>query len=334
MGATIIYPTWSTQTAQPIEQAAHGFALGTQLYFDGTAWAAAQANSPATLRMATVAQVIDADRFLIAFEGVMNWPAHGLTSGARYYLSDTVAGGITLTPPTAPSTLQQPVLIPLGPDHARLLEYVVPDASGGGTPTGTILASAGGVVPAGFLPCQGDTVERAVYSALFNVIGTNWGAGDGSTTFHLPDLRDWYLRGCGTTNTPGTEFAQSTARPANAFGGNTNSTGSHSHNVLSSGAHTHTTNTAGNHSHTQTTYRTQGSSQAGTNQFGHAPDNDSPQTSTVNAAGDHTHTIASSGAHTHITDTWGSHVHSFTVTTGGDAETRPRSKHVLYLIKF
>ena len=326
--SAIIYPTWSTQTAQPIEQAAHGFTLGAQLYFDGTAWAPAQANSPATLRMATVAQVIDANRFLIAFEGVMNWPAHGLTSGARYYLSDTVAGGITLTPPTAPSTLQQPVLIPLGPDHARLLEYVAPDpSSGSGTPVGTILASGGGAVPAGYLPCQGDTVERAVYSALFNVIGTNWGAGDGSTTFHLPDLRDWYLRGCGTTNTPGTVFQQATARPTTAFGGDTNSTGSHSHNVLSNGAHTHTAQNAGGHSHSIPGGRQGGS--------GGYTATDTP-TSAMNTgtAGDHTHTINSSGAHTHITDNWGSHVHSFTITTGGDAETRPRSKHVLYLIKF
>jgi microcystin-dependent protein len=41
----------------------------------------------------------------------------------------------------------------------------------------------------GWLICNGDTLSRATYSALFDEIGILWGNGDGSTTFHLPDLR-------------------------------------------------------------------------------------------------------------------------------------------------
>lgn len=49
--------------------------------------------------------------------------------------------------------------------------------------------------PAGWLKANGAEVSRASYAALFAVIGTTFGAGDGSTTFKLPDLRGEFLRG-------------------------------------------------------------------------------------------------------------------------------------------
>lgn len=49
--------------------------------------------------------------------------------------------------------------------------------------------------PAGFLACNGALVSRTTYSALFAEIGTTYGAGDGSTTFALPDLRGEFIRG-------------------------------------------------------------------------------------------------------------------------------------------
>jgi len=59
----------------------------------------------------------------------------------------------------------------------------------GGMPTGTILPFAGSTEPAGFLLCDGAAVSRTTYAKLFDVIGTSYGPGDGSTTFNLPDLR-------------------------------------------------------------------------------------------------------------------------------------------------
>jgi microcystin-dependent protein len=47
--------------------------------------------------------------------------------------------------------------------------------------------------PSGFLLCNGDAVSRTTYANLFGVIGTTFGAGNGSTTFNLPDLR-WASR--------------------------------------------------------------------------------------------------------------------------------------------
>ncbi|MCP4134533.1 MAG: tail fiber protein [bacterium] len=65
------------------------------------------------------------------------------------------------------------------------------------TPVGMISPFAGPKekVPGEWLFCNGRAVSRSEYSALFDVIGTAWGNGDGSTTFNLPDLRGMFLRG-------------------------------------------------------------------------------------------------------------------------------------------
>lgn len=69
-------------------------------------------------------------------------------------------------------------------------------------PIGGILPFAGnGAVPAGYLLCDGAAVSRTMYSDLFSVIGTTYGAGDGSTTFNLPDLTDKFIEGHTTAGT-------------------------------------------------------------------------------------------------------------------------------------
>lgn len=60
----------------------------------------------------------------------------------------------------------------------------------GGRLVGEVVTYAGISAPAGWLLCDGATVSRTTYAALFAVIGTAYGAGDGSTTFGLPDLAD------------------------------------------------------------------------------------------------------------------------------------------------
>lgn len=57
------------------------------------------------------------------------------------------------------------------------------------TPSGAILQFAGSSAPANWLLCDGSLVSRTTYANLFTAIGTIYGAGDGSTTFKLPDLR-------------------------------------------------------------------------------------------------------------------------------------------------
>ncbi len=65
-------------------------------------------------------------------------------------------------------------------------------------PTGAILPFGGSTIPTGFLECDGSAVSRYTYATLFAAIGTTWGAGDGSTTFNLPDLRGRSPLGAGT----------------------------------------------------------------------------------------------------------------------------------------
>lgn len=54
-------------------------------------------------------------------------------------------------------------------------------------PTGTVIDFAGSSAPNGYLLCNGTAVSRTTFSALFAVIGTTYGAGDGSHTFNLPN---------------------------------------------------------------------------------------------------------------------------------------------------
>lgn len=65
-------------------------------------------------------------------------------------------------------------------------------------PSGMISAVGMSGVPLGWVACDGSAVSRLTYSALFAAIGTTWGAGDGSTTFNLPNLNNRFLVGNGT----------------------------------------------------------------------------------------------------------------------------------------
>ncbi len=68
-------------------------------------------------------------------------------------------------------------------------------ASGAPTGSGALWFTA--TAPTGWLICDGAAVSRATYAALFAVMGTGYGAGDGSTTFNLPDLRGRFALGAG-----------------------------------------------------------------------------------------------------------------------------------------
>ncbi len=59
-----------------------------------------------------------------------------------------------------------------------------------GIPTATIVPWSSASVPSGFLECNGQAVSRSTYSALFAIVGTTYGAGDGSSTFNVPNLQD------------------------------------------------------------------------------------------------------------------------------------------------
>lgn len=137
-----------------------------------------------------------------------------------------------------PSQLASYILPDGGLSLAKLSEALIQHLA----PTGKIDAYGGDTAPSGWLICDGSAVSRATYSALWDVIGTNFGQGDGSTTFNLPDLRGRFLRGVadGSSNDP-----DRAARTAMNTGGNTGDNvgsvqadgfGSHGH---TQNAHTH-----------------------------------------------------------------------------------------------
>lgn len=76
------------------------------------------------------------------------------------------------------------------------------------TPTGVIMPYAGPIstIPDSYLVCNGANISRTTFANLYTKIGTTYGAGDGSTTFGIPDIRDKYIIGANVnplgTNVP------------------------------------------------------------------------------------------------------------------------------------
>jgi microcystin-dependent protein len=83
---------------------------------------------------------------------------------------------------------------------------ISPNAGDNGSaliPTGSIINFGGSTAPSGWLICNGAAVSRTLYTSLFGVIGTTYGAGDGSTTFNIPNTAGRMVRGVGTASWTG-----------------------------------------------------------------------------------------------------------------------------------
>lgn len=166
-------------------------------------------------------------------------------SGGTFTALVTFVGGLTLT--GGHITLFQ---APTSNLHASTKKYVDDKVAGGLlVPTGAIFPYAGASAPTGYLMCDGTAVSRSTYAALFAVLSTTYGPGDGSTTFGLPDLRGRAPVGENPNGGPNdnNRVAPNTLR--GAVGGERNhaltgaETGPHIH---SQPVHAHTTP---NHSH-------------------------------------------------------------------------------------
>lgn len=175
-------------------------------------------------------------------------------------------------------------------------------------PIGTILPFGGSTPPNDYLLCDGTAVSRSTYAGLFAAIGTKHGAGDGSTTFNLPNLINKFPRGSGTSNV-------GTVYPATLPSLVAVSAGEHTHGIYEAGAHSHYTTFNLDHA---------------TGDYGNAVFGDEIAYGQTNVgtsvAGQHSHSMTSAGAHTHtVTNQNG-------VATG--TTVLPDSVGVLYIIKY
>lgn len=168
-----------------------------------------------------------------------------------------------------------------------------------GIPLGVVVDFWGGQVPEGFMLAAGQEVSRTEYAELFAVIGTNAGAGNGATTFNLPDYRGRV--GAGLDNMGGPAANRLTGLPATTFGG----AGGASTVTLTSAqipSHTHsgTTNSAGAHTHPINLYTS-------------TQEQQQRQASTSRPGFQGTVNTGSAGAHTH----------SFTTNSTGGGGSHP-----------
>lgn len=136
-------------------------------------------------------------------------------------------------------------------DSIGRLKYVLPDGSVnyvGGTP-GNVAFTAASSVPAGFLVADGSAVSRTTYADLFAAIGITFGAGNGTTTFNLPDIKGRVIAGEDAAAGRLTSTYFGATAVLGAVGGAEFTTlaaaqnGPHQHNVyLKDPGHTHTSN--------------------------------------------------------------------------------------------
>jgi hypothetical protein len=87
-------------------------------------------------------------------------------------------------------------------------------------PAGAIMPFAMNGAPTGWLAADGTAVSRSTYATLFAAIATTYGVGDGATTFNVPDLRGYFVRGTGT-NSDGTVSGTFAAKQADSVGSHT-----------------------------------------------------------------------------------------------------------------
>lgn len=180
-----------------------------------------------------------------------------------------------------------------------------PAGADGMPPAGAVIAFAGVTTPAGWLLCNGAAVSRATYAALWASIGTTYGAGNGTTTFNLPNLQNRVAlgsgsRGRGATGGSETVVLDAGSLPAHNHGmSHTHRTPEHAHTgSVSGGAHDHpidldTQNTS-EHGHAGTEAASAGPGPSGTT---------NPATNGV---------VGPPGS---------DHTHALTITLGGGGDT-------------
>ena len=174
-------------------------------------------------------------------------------------------------------------------------------AAGAALPAGAVMPFAMATAPTGWFSCDGTLLSRTTYALLFAAIGTTFGVGDGSTTFAIPDLRGYFVRGSGTN---------SDTVASGAFGAKQTAS-------LLNHTHSGTTGTISvDHSHSYTRYN--------------SIVNNLSLGGNVDGIWQNITAVSTGGVSAN-------HVHAFTTgdpSVGGGSETRPANIALLYCIKY
>lgn len=93
------------------------------------------------------------------------------------------------------SVIEAAAIAPSAGSNVQLLAAINQLLTNASAPAGAVVFYAQSTAPTGWLKANGALISRTTYAALFSAIGTTYGAGDGATTFKLPDLRGEFLRG-------------------------------------------------------------------------------------------------------------------------------------------
>lgn len=157
-------------------------------------------------------------------------------------------------------------------------------------------------VPAGYLECAGQAVSRTTYAALFAVIGTSFGPGDGSTTFNIPDMRGEFARGWDHGR------GIDTGRALGSIQLDELKAHSHAASTADAGAHVHSTKVGGDANNVRPDTPTNAITMAG-----NSADSGATGSGQIVEAGNHAHTV--------------------TVNSTGGTETRPRNIAWMFIIK-
>lgn len=196
--------------------------------------------------------------------------------------------------------------------------------------------------PPGWLKRNGANVSRTTYAKLFAVLGTRYGAGDGSTTFNIGDSRGLFIRGLdeGARRDAGRRLGtiQQGQNLSHAHTATASAVSNHAHSASTNaqGQHTHTgtTNIQGAHTHTIDLGRGEEDSR-NSNTPGGVHRGYADHTS---GAGAHSHTlsIVAAGQHSHAVTVAaaGAHNHTISVNAAGGDEARPINQALLICIKY
>ena len=158
-----------------------GAASDQVLKYNGTKFVPGTASTVGSIDdLSDVAITSPASNQILKYNGTL-WTNASASSGN--VVSDS--------PPSSPTAGQVWFESDTGKTFIYYDSYWVEISGGRGdtNPVGAVTAFAGSVAPTSWLLCAGQAVSRTVYAPLFAVIGTTYGAGDGTTTFTVPDMR-------------------------------------------------------------------------------------------------------------------------------------------------